>query len=330
MMAGRIQLWSNDYFFALLFAAFMFGTVGAGGAVDAKLYFVSMATGPLAGVYYSIGRAICDAANKEKSGLYCSVEPTPGSVYNVEAVAAGEDDFALMQSNVQFAAMTGTADWDGHPVGSLRSLMSLYSEALTIISRPDSGINGVESLKDKRLNIGPPGSGTRATWDELEAALGMTRNDLALATEFLPDAATELLCANKLDASLFVVGHPSKMVERQLSTCRLTLVSATGPSVDKLLSSRLYFVKAVIPAAAYGSANDIATFGSKATLVTSAKVPDEVVYKLTKAVMENLEKLREEQPTLASLQPEEMVQDSLTAPLHPGALKAYKELSLIK
>ena len=300
------------------------------GAIQAKVVFLSLATGPISGVYYPTGRAICDAVNAESSDLYCSAEPTPGSVYNVQAIATGEAEIALVQSDVQFAGTTGNGHWEGHPVGNLRSVMSLYPEVLTIVSRSNSGVNGINDLKGKRVNIGPSGSGTRATWDELERMLGMTRHDLALATEFPPDAATELLCTNQLDASVAVVGHPSKMVEKQLSTCSLKLVSVTGPPIDKLLSTRPYFVKAVISAATYGLPNDIITFGSKATLVTSIAVPDTVVYEVTKAILARSEALREKQPALVGMKANDTVRQSLTAPLHPGALKAYKERGLLK
>src|SRR5262245_29163733 len=150
---------------------------------EAKVFFLSLATGPTSGVYYPTGRAICDAVNEEKVGLYCSTEATPGSVYNVQAIATGEVEFAVVQSDVQYAGTTGDGHWEGRPVKNLRSVMSLYPEMITIVSRADAGINSVEDLKGKRVNIGPRGSGTQATWDDLERALGMARSDLALATE---------------------------------------------------------------------------------------------------------------------------------------------------
>jgi uncharacterized protein len=300
------------------------------GTTEAKAFFLSLATGPTSGIYYPTGRAICDAVNEEKAGLYCSTEPTPGSVYNIQAIATGEVEFAVVQSDVQYAGTNGDGHWEGHPVRNLRSVMSLYPEVMTIISRADAGINGVDDLKGKRVNIGPPGSGTRATWDELERALGMTRSDLALATEFPSDSATELLCSNQLDASIAVVGHPSKMIAKQLATCPLVLTGATGPSINRLLATHPYFVRAVIPAATYSLNNDIATFGSKATLVTSINVPDDIVYKVTKAILAKSGKLREKQPMLVGMKANDTVGQSLTAPLHPGALKAYKERGLLK
>lgn len=293
--------------------------------------FVSLGTGPVSGLYYPTGQAICDLVNVlgGKSPVRCSIEATPGSVYNIEAIASGEEEFALVQSDVQFFAARGEGRWSGQPVGNLRSVMSLYPELVTLVARPDAGIATVEDLKSKRLNIGAPGSGTRATWEVLKATLGITEDDLAEAAELKPEAAAERMCANTLDASLLIVGHPSLMVASELKSCRLTLVPVTGQRIDALVAAKPYYVKGAIPAADYGLPADTPTFGGQTTLVTSADVPEKVVYELTMAVMKNLEKLRQ-RPTLAGLSPAAMVGQSLTAPLHPGAERAYRELGLLK
>ncbi len=312
-------------------AAALLLVAGASAPAVADPRFVSFGTGPVSGLYYPTGQAICDLVNKasDTASLRCSIEATPGSVYNVEAVASGEEEFALVQSDVQFFAVTGEGRWQDQPVGKLRSVMSLYPELLTLVARPDAGITTVEGLKGKRLNIGAPGSGTRATWDALKAALGLTEKDLAEAAELKPEAAAARLCANTLDASLLIVGHPSKLVDSQLKACRLTLVPVDGSKVDALVASKPYYVTGSIPAAQYGLPAETPSFGGQTTLVTSADVPDEVVYAFTMAIMKNLEKLRQ-QPALAGLDPGRMAEQSLTAPLHTGAARAYRELGLIK
>ena len=293
--------------------------------------FVSFGTGPVSGLYYPTGQAICDIinANRGTTPLRCSIEATPGSVYNVEAIASGEEEFALVQPDVQFFAVKGEGRWQGAPDGKLRAVMSLYPELVTLIARPDSRISSIADLRGKRVNIGAPGSGTRATWDALKAALDITETDLAEAAELKPEAAAERMCANTLDASLMIVGHPSKMVDTQLKTCRLTLVPVTGAGIEALVAAKPYYVQGTIPAADYGQPADTPTFGGRTTLVTSADVPDEVVYQFTMAIMKNLDKLRQ-QPSLAGLDPQDMVGQSLTAPLHPGAARAYRELGLLK
>lgn len=294
--------------------------------------FVSMGTGSVSGVYYPTGKSLCDAVNAAhgKESFRCSAEATPGSVYNVEALMSGEIEFAMVQSDVQHLAVAGEARWSNHPASKLRSVMSLYPELLTIVARPDAGISDIEGLKGKRVNIGAPGSGTRATWDELSHALGITKGDLGEAYELTPDAAADRMCSGKLDASVLIVGHPSKMVDSELAACHLTLVQASGEKIAQLIASKPYYVASSIPASMYGLPGDTATFGTKATLMTSSDVPDEVVYDFTKAVMQNLERLKLQQPSLANVKPEDMPRQSLSAPLHPGAERAYRELGLYK
>ncbi|MEI7597738.1 MAG: TAXI family TRAP transporter solute-binding subunit [Aestuariivirga sp.] len=300
-------------------------------AALAEQQYVSLGTGPVSGIYYPTGQTICDVLNKEGSSapLRCSIEATPGSVYNIESVRSGEEEFALVQSDVQFFASAGEGRWKGQPVKKLRAVMSLYPELLTLIARPDARIASAEDLAGKRVNIGAPGSGTRATWDVLKEALGITEKDLAESSEKKPEAAAGRMCANTLDASLLILGHPSKLVDSEIKSCRLTLVPIGGAKIDALVAAKPYYVKGVIQGADYGLPADTPTFGGLTTLVTSADVPDDIVYALTMAIMKNLDKLRQ-QPALAGLDPQKMATQSLTAPLHPGAERAFRELGLLK
>jgi TRAP transporter TAXI family solute receptor len=298
----------------------------------AERAFVSVATGAVSGVYYPTGDAICRIVNAsaQKSVLRCSVEATPGSVYNIEALATGEEDFAIVQSDVQSLAVNGQLRWQGRPLTDLRAVMSLYPEVLTIIARPEAGISNIDGLKGKRVNIGAPGSGTRATWDELEEALGLSADDLAEAAELKQNSAMDRLCSGDLDASLMVVGHPSRQVASELARCGLVLVDGRGAGTDALIAAKPYFVNAVIPAATYGLPRDIRTFGIEATIVTRRDEPDAVVYAFTRAVLEGLAKLKGDQPVLAGMVPTDMATLSQTAPLHPGAERAYREFGLLK
>jgi len=300
-------------------------------AVYAASGFVSLGTGPLAGLYYPTGQSICDQVNavRGETRIRCSVEATPGSVYNAEVLATGEQEFALIQSDVHSFAVNGEGRWRGRPLRELRSVMALYPELLALIARPDAGIAKVEDLKGKRLNIGMPGSGTRATWEILSGALGITANDLAEATELRPESAGERMCANTLDASLMIVGHPSKLVDAQLKACGLVLVPVAGDAIEALVASRPYYVQGTIPGRFYGLATDTPSFGGITTLMTNAAVPDAIVHAFTLAVMQGLDRLRQ-QPVLSGLDPKQMVQQSLIAPLHPGAARAYRELGLLQ
>jgi len=183
----------------------------------------------------------------------------------------------------------------------------------------------ITDLKGKRLNIGNPGSGTRGTWEVLEGALGWQRSDLKLAAEMKSAETGQAVCDGKIDAYFWLVGHPSALTQESLATCAAHLVNATGPEIDKLVADNSYYRTATIPAGMYNNDKDVQTFGVGATFVTSTDVPDEVVYVVVKAVFENFDQFKKLHPAFANLKPEEMITDSLSAPLHAGAEKYYKE-----
>jgi len=320
-------------FFAKSLAAAAIVALGAGVASAADQKFISIGTGGVTGVYYPAGGAICRLVNKDRKdhGIRCSVESTGGSVYNINTIQSGELEFGVAQSDVQYNAYEGKAQWDGKPFKDLRAVFSLHPEPVTILARKDSGAKEIGDLKGKRVNIGNPGSGTRATWEVMETALGWKREDLKLAGELKSAEQSQALCDNKIDAFFFLVGHPSATTEEAVASCDAVLVSVDTPEIDKLVADNPYYRKATIPGGMYnGNPDDTKTFGVGATLVTSAKVPDEVVYTLVKAVFSNLDDFKKLHPAFANLKAEEMTKDALSAPLHEGAKKAYVELGILK
>ncbi len=305
----------------------------SGQANAAERQFISIGTGGVTGVYYPTGGAICRLVNKSRKehGIRCSVESTGGSIYNINTIRGGELEFGVAQSDWQYHAYNGTSKFeDKGPFKELRAVFSVHAEPVTILSRKDANIKNVTDLKGKRVNIGNPGSGTRGTWEVLEEALGWKREDLKLASELKSAETGQALCDNKIDAYFWLVGHPSALTEESVSSCDAQLVNATGEAVDKLVSDKPYYRSAKIPAGMYNNKEDINTYGVGATFVSSTAVKDEVAYVVAKAVMENLDQFRKLHPAFANLKAEEMVQDGLSAPLHPGAEKAYKELGLVK
>ena len=318
--------------------AFIFTTIAAlalgisATTAAAQITFVSVGTGAISGLYYPVARALCDLVNRGRHahGVRCSAEPTSGSVFNVEGLQAGDLDLALVQSDVQYAAYQGRGQWQGVPYPGLRSILSLYPELVTVLARSDARVGAVENLKNKRVDIGRTGSGAHATWEAIEAALGWTRADLKLAVELKPDSARSALCANQIDASVQIVGHPSAWLAQNLDECDLALVSVAGPAIAALVAGRPYYRLGEIPAGAYGGNAATPTFGVSATLVASAELPDEVAYVFARSAIEGVDQLRRVRPALARLDPKEMVRASLTAPLHPGAERAYRELGLAK
>lgn len=313
---------------ALAAALALAGSLGATPA-QAQQKFVTIGTGGVTGVYYAAGGAICRLMNKDraKHGIRCSVESTGASVYNINTIRAGELDFGVAQSDTQFNAIKGLAQFkDGGPMPELRAVFALHAEPLTVVARKDAGVTKFEDLKGKRFNVGNPGSGTRATIDMLLAASAMKTSDFSLTSELKPDEHGAALCDNKIDAFSFVVGHPAANIQDPTTTCGAKLVSITGPAVDKLLKEYPYYAAATIPGGMYASNPDpVQTFGVVASFVTSSKVADDVVYTMVKAVFDNFEEFKKLHPAFANLEPQHMVKDGLSAPLHDGAVKYYKE-----
>ena len=296
--------------------------------------FVSIGTGGVTGVYYPTGGAICRLVNKTRKehGIRCSAESTGGSVYNINTIRAGELEFGVAQSDWQYHAYNGTSKFkDAGAFKELRAMFSVHAEPFTLIVRADSGIKGFEDLKGKRVNIGNPGSGQRATMEVVMDAFGIKASDFALASELKGSEMAAALCDNKIDAMIYTIGHPAAALKEATTACAAKLVDVKGAAIDKLVNDNPYYRVATIPGGMYaGTDNDVTTFGVGATFVTSSNVPDDVAYIVAKETMKNIDQFRKLHPAFATLDPKTMVSDGLSAPLHPGAAKAYKELGLMK
>jgi len=301
------------------------GTVSTAGAEDS---FVSIGTGGVTGVYYPTGGAICRLVNKgrKEHGIRCSAESTGGSIYNINTIRAGELQFGVAQSDWQYHAYNGTSKFEENGAfEGLRAVFSVHPEPVTVIARDDSDINNITDAKGKRMNIGNPGSGTLGTWEVMEAALGWKREDLAMAAGMKSAETGAAMCDGKIDAYFWLVGHPSALTQESLASCSSHLVNVTGPEIDKLIADRPYYRSATIPAGMYNNDKDIQTFGVGATFVSSTDVPEDAVYQVVKSVFENLDQFKKLHPAFANLNAEEMIKDGLSAPLHDGAIKYYKE-----
>lgn len=300
----------------------------------AQQKFITVGTGGVTGVYYAAGGAICRLVNKDraKHGIRCSVESTGGSVFNVNTIKAGELDLGFTQSDVQYNAVKGLNQFkDGGAVGDIRAVFSVHPEPFTVVARKEANAKTLADLKGKRFNIGNPGSGTRASMEELMAALGWKMSDFSLAAELKADEHGPALCDGKIDGFFYGVGHPSANIQDPTTSCGAKLVSITGPAVDKLVADKPYYAKATIPGGLYpNNPEGATTYGVLATVVASAKTPPDTVYQVVKAVFDNFEEFKKLHPALGHLKPENMVKDGLSAPLHEGAARYYKEKGWIK
>jgi TRAP transporter TAXI family solute receptor len=311
-----------------------FGTLAAAPVAQAQQKFITIGTGGVTGVYYAAGGAICRLVNKDRKmhNIRCSVESTGGSVFNINTIKAGELDMGVAQSDVHFNAMKGVAQFqkDG-AYGDLRSVMSLHPEPFTVLARKELNAKSFNDFKGKRFNIGNPGSGTQASMLELLGALGWKTNVFSLASELKADEHGPALCDGKIDGFFYAVGHPSANIQDPTTTCGAKIVPLTGAAVDKLVKEHSYYAKATIPGGLYpNNPQATETYGVLATFVSSSKVPADTVYAVVKAVFDNFDEFKKLHPALANLSPQSMVKDGLSAPLHAGAARYYKEKGWIK
>jgi TRAP transporter TAXI family solute receptor len=315
-------------FTAIAAALALVGSLGTT-AVHAEQKFVTIGTGGVTGVYYAAGGAICRLinVNRAQHGIRCSVESTGGSVFNLNTIRAGELDFGVAQSDWQYHAYNGTSKFsDAGANKDLRAVFSLHPEPFTVAVRKEAGVTKFEDLKGKRFNVGNPGSGTRASMEELLGAMGWTMADFSLASELKADEHGAALCDNKIDGFFYGVGHPSANIQDPTTTCGAKLVALTGPAVDKLVAERPFYAKVAIPGGLYANNPDATpTYGVLATFVTSTNTPDDVVYTMVKAVFENFDDFKKLHPAFGHLEPKDMIKNGNSAPLHDGAVKYYKE-----
>lgn len=320
---------------AISYAAILASTVLALASSPAKAQpkYVTIGTGGVTGVYYAAGSAICRLVNKDRksTNVRCSVESTGGSVFNVNAIKAAELDMGATQSDVQYNAIKGLAQFKDGAHGDLRAVFSLHPEPFTVLARKEANIRTFADFKGKRFNVGNPGSGTRASMEELLAALGWTLGDFSLASELKADEHGAALCDEKIDGFFYGVGHPSANIQDPTTSCGAKLISLTGPAVEKLVKDKPYYAYVAIPGGLYpNNPADTETYGVLATMVSSSRVPADTVYAVVKEVFDNFDEFKKLHPALATLSPGRMIKDGLSAPLHEGAIRYYKEKGWLK
>jgi TRAP transporter TAXI family solute receptor len=294
--------------------------------------FITIGTGGVTGTYYPTGGAICRLVNKYKkeTKIRCSVESTGGSVYNINTIKNGELDFGIAQSDVVYQASKGTGKFDGKAVPKLKSVMAIYPELLTLVTRKDANINALTDVKGKRINLGNPGSGNEATALTLFDASGIKKDDLSFAGALKASEMPDALRDNKIDGYFYMVGHPTANIKDASNSVDVKITPIAGENVDSLIKKYPYFAKADVPGGIYkGNENPTPTFGVKAVLVTSDDVSTNAVYTVVKAILENFEDFKKLHPAYSNITKESLL-DGLSAPLHEGAKKYFQEAGILK
>ncbi|MFQ2170920.1 TAXI family TRAP transporter solute-binding subunit [Aeromonas veronii] len=294
-------------------------------ALSALLPFGSQAltigTGPLNGVYYPTGGAICRVLNAGHAlhGDSCTVQSTRGSMANLKALDKGDVQLALVQSDVLHHALHGTGPFSGQGANNeLRSLFRLYQESLTLLAAPNSGITTLADIEGKRVYPGNNGAGEQITSQALMAAMGWQPGQFAAYQLKSDSEPLEGLCDGSLDAAFVVAGHPSLAVGDLISRCKVRLIPIEGEQIDTLLKQHPYYQRSRIAANLYpGQTTAINNIGMSAELVALASLPDPIVRTVRDTLLARVKQFSRLHPALSKVTPEQL-QAQTELPLHAG------------
>lgn len=292
---------------------------------------LAIGTGGVTGVYYPAGGAVQRLVNAGRSahGVRVGVESTAGSVFNLNALEAGELQMGVVQSDWQFHSYHGGDSTFPDANDRLRSVFAMHPEPLTVVARADSGVRTLADIPGKRVNVGNPGSGARGTFEVLMAALGWTTADFSQVSELAAGEQSQALCDNNFDVMPFTVGHPSGTIQEATTSCAAVIVDVSGPEVEALVAENPYYSMATVPGGMYrGTDEDVQTFGVRATVVSSADVAPYAVCQVVRAVFDNFEAFQRLHPAFANLVASDMVDQGLSAPMHEGAVAYFQAVGI--
>ncbi|MFW6272014.1 MAG: TAXI family TRAP transporter solute-binding subunit [Desulfosalsimonas sp.] len=304
--------------------AVLLGFIFSGSTVQAQdMLFGGAST---TGVYYQVALQISKLMNKHQADNYNFVgRPTGGSVFNINAIKKEAFDFGVCQSDRNWQAHKGKADWEGEPVKDLRSVFSMHPETVLLVTREDTGIRSVKDLKGKKVNIGNPGSGQRHNAEDVLRIYGIDKDKDIRAEGLQQQEASRALVDRKIDAFFFTVGNPSAAIEEPANSTDIRIIDINNDKIKEMVDERPYYIMTTIPAETYkGVDYDVETYAVTATVITNAKLGEDAVYDLTKTVFDHLDELKDSHAAFKNLDPKEMLK-GLSAPFHPGAEKYYKE-----
>ena len=303
----------------------LLGAVIFGGHVHANQDLL-IGGGSVHGLYFKVTQHLCNLINRHSLNKYqCSGRPALGSVFNINAIADGLLDFGIAQSDRSWQATNGRADWDGKPVTGLRSIFSLHPETVILAARQDAGIRSLTDLRGKRVNIGNPGSGQRGNAEDILRLHGISAQHDFLVHEQQQHEASLAIVERKIDAFFYTAGNPSRAITVPAKATDLRLIPLNSEAILNFVSGKTYYMMTEIPAHTYqGVDTSVPTYGVRANLMSSTLTPDDVVYEVVRIVFEHLDELRAVHPALNELTPNIML-SALSAPLHPGAERYYRE-----
>lgn len=288
--------------------------------------FITFGTGEITGSYYPRGKFICNLINSSSTKIRCSVESTDGSIYNINAIRNKEFNFAFSQSDTIYEAISGKNKAESKKI---RSVIAVYPELLTFIVNKKSKIKTIEDIREKRINIGNPLSGSEVTTLELLAAYKIKKSDLKQASWLKAEDTADALRDHRIDGYFFMVGHPAQNIKDAAQSLPISILPLKGKEVNDFLKENEYFLKGFIPANVYeGIDKEVETFGVKAVIISHEDVSDTLVYNFVKILLENFDEFKKSHMVYKNITKESLLK-GLIAPQHKGAIKYFKEINLL-
>jgi uncharacterized protein len=293
---------------------------------------VLIGTAAPGGVYDPLGGSICRLFNftTDRHGLRCATALSDGSIANVAALRASKIDVAIVQSDVLADAIMGAGEFQQSGAWpKLRVLFVAHDEPFTIVARRGSGIANSGDLLGKRINIGPPGSGYRMKMERLAAASNLTRDSFAETLELNAIDQVSALCAGRIDAFVYSVGHPNGLIQDAIDRCQGQIVPVHSERIDAMLQRHREYRAMTVPGGIYaGHPNPVPSFGIKAVLITTDSLPAVPAYELVKSVFEDFDEFKRLHPAFGQLTSQGAAQALPFATFHDAAARYYRERGL--
>ena len=294
---------------------------------------ILIGSGSTNGHYARLSTAICRIINRNVSDLECRLHETADSISNLGNVQGGSLELGIVRSDQQHHAVTQSGPFEFVDISydRVRALFSLHVDPFTVVARNDSGIQRLNDLKGRRVNIGNPGSRQRLAMEVVMSAKGWSKQDFQLVTELPLSQHSLALCHDRVQAIVLTEVHPNPSIKKAVALCDAKLVDTSGPVIDALIKDYAYYGHTVIPGSLYDqNGKSIETFGLMATVISSKDVEADLIYEVVKGFFEHLDEYQRLYVQGDLLTPEKMVTRGLSAPLHEGALRYYREKGWIE
>ena len=293
-----------------------------------------LGTGSVQGVYFPVGGVICRLLNRHKSlhRIRCSLESTGGSIQNLRDLRAGDFDLVFAQSDWQYHAYNGSSTFrEQGPNKDLRAVLALESDPLALIVKVDSDIADFDDLQDRTVSFGYARSLQHRIINELLSAKGWTDKNFQRVRRMNDSKQVGELCADRVEAILLLSSSLTDYLRDLDESCKLRLVPIEGPEITRIIEQKPYYRVGRIPKGRHlDSKLDTPSFGLGATFVALESTSPKAIYHVVKEIVENFKDFQSLHPSLASLRKKDLPYAGISAPLHPGAIRYYREARLMQ